>query len=272
MKPYLNCFIISFCLIILSCNKNRCTDPPADDTPASPVIEGITYRHLENNNLVEDIYAFTYDENGRLTGCNRVDQDLPVIKVNYTGSDLSYVQKFTPTGIEGPICRANESLFIGKDSISFHHIVDLYSPDPFDTVFQTYYFKDSALQKGTFRYGSMRDIYRNTYDNKICKYDGDGNLIELGYMNWHHEYIKHMEVTGFDDKINPIRYVSPVAFAFVIVNIDLELVTGINNIKAVKYADGSTAELEYTYNVEGFPLTVKQKDQSFIKYEFRYRQ
>jgi hypothetical protein len=66
--------------------------------------------------------------------------------------------------------------------------------------------------------------------------------------------------------------VSPVAFAFVIVNIDLEIVTGTNNIKAVRYSDGSTAELEYTYNEKGYPLTVKQKGQSFIKYEFRYRQ
>ncbi len=274
MKPLLTFLMMFFCVLFFSCSKRSGTDPaspPPPETPAVPVIERLTFRQLEDNDVVEEIYSFTYDADGRLTICNRVDKNMPYIKVNYSGSNVSSVVAYTTIGTIGATYLANQSLFIKQDTISFYHTFDISPADPLDTAFQEYVFKDSALMLGTIRYGSQWEDFRSTYNNMICKYDDDKNLTELGFVNTSQQYVKQMDVLASDDKINPIRYVSPVMYLFVIFEIDAELLHGRNNITSVRYADGRIAELEFTYNEKGFPLTVKEKSQSFVKYEFQYR-
>jgi hypothetical protein len=269
---------MSFILLLSACNKDSGPDPspPPPETPdtsqtsAIPVIKQLTYRHIDSNDVIEEVYSFTYDTDGRITGCDRADKNMPHAKFTYAGNELSSVTMYTSIGTIAVTYVANQTLFVGQDSISFYYLFKLFPENPYDTAFQAYYFRDSALQKGTVRYGSTNVDMRSTYDNYICEYDDNQNLLELGFVNTSGQYIKHMDIVATDDKINPVRYASRIAFLFVISYIDVELITSMNNFTSLRYADGRTADYEYTYNEKGWPLTVRTKGQNFIKFEYEY--
>lgn len=271
---------LALCLLFCfySCSKNSDNTPPPtppdpipQDTVYSALVERLVYRFTEDGILKEEIYSLHYDDNDRLIETRREDLDKPLVRLQYAGDKISSVTEYTSQGLVAETYNANQWLVVTNDTVKFSFLRNITPTPDMDTISSEYIFQDNLMRTGTHSIGATDPAYSSSYKGFIFEYGPGDNVVELGWINVDQQYFIHMNVTAVDEKKNPLYEASPVSYVFCFARIDAELTMSKNNITGIKYANGDLAELVYTYNKQGYPVTVKNKAQDFIKYEFKYK-
>ncbi len=261
-------FFVAAAFILLAfsnCKKTK-TDPQIPQPPPEPILLLDTLYVYESvgGTLDSAAHVFTYDSEGRLTEARK--DNVREYSISYNADGISGITLYNTMGNPFMTAQVPGTLIVNEDSISYHYTIQGQF-GVIDTIRESFLFNDSLLLEQRFHFTSP-DPNRNYSSSFVYTYNASGNLEECR-ARYSINYFTQWRVTGVDNRKNvwnsmPLAYVFGRYF-------DVSS-TGLNNVTSVDWGNNNIESWEWTYNDEGYPLTVKSTSQDYVRLRFIYRE
>ena len=239
MKTNRLLIILGLLMFVVGCRKNTGGNATEDSRMLLDTL--ISNQRLQNGTIETERYSFEYNDDGQVTEIFRELRNVPAVRLTYVSGVLS---SFTIYGPTGGIFRTHTSpntLKVYDDSTFYYYTVpNFQSPVP-DTFNVTIHHADTGITRIDYVHISQSMTERSEYSYEM-RYRND-NLYESGYT-FNGNFQPDFGVYSWDDKINPLRYLSPIVYEYL--HYELGFSMGINNVTGL-IIDGSSDLLEYEY-------------------------
>ena len=265
MKTNRLLIILGLLITIFGCRKNSGGKEPEDSLMLLDTL--ISNQRLQNGNIETERYSFEYNDDWQVTEIFKEIGNVPAARFTYASGTLNSITIYGPNGGVYRTHTSPETLQVYDDSTFYYYTFpNFQSPVP-DTFKVTLHHADTVISRIDYVHisQSMTERSENSYEMRYR----DRNLYESGYV-FNGNFQPDFGVYSLDDKINPLRYLSPVVYEYL--HYELGFSMGINNVTGIIISGSNELlEYEYTYNEDGLPLTMREKGQNYNLYEFRYR-
>jgi hypothetical protein len=266
MKTFLTGLFTAVVLTFLltGCSKNAgSVAVPVQENNEPLRIEKNVFWRLRANELISDTFYYQYDELGRIT--SRSSYSFASGLMEYTDGKISSVKEISGADtIEAMnyarYCTDGDTILLDYSSPGINGIGT-------DTIQFIYYLKNNIVTN--FLYYVHDHTGSVNRSNKHWIYNSQGNLVSHYEESPSNLAARAYEILEWDDKINPMYGQPPLNSFFMNTGLPLESFSLHN---PTKYKDdlNNIYEVEMTYNKQGYPLTVKLKNDDFISAEIFY--
>jgi hypothetical protein len=242
--------------------------PSAVPIPAQPTrkLLSVLERHEKSGGGFETYTTgFFYDPQNRLTERRDMATNLPIARYEYENDQLKRIHLYNMLGNIG--ATFEDPLVISDDGNTWEVRYAISNGNGgYDTSREVYTFANNAISRIEYIYPSTDPSIPSTQTN-IFTYDANGNLSESSFNDGVNNRLL-WRVTGVDNQKNILRDISKLVFIFG--NIFEYGGMGVNNATSALTGNGQNLAFEWTYNSEGYPLSVKNTSESYVKYEFTW--
>jgi hypothetical protein len=269
MKIFFPCLFVAYALTLLltSCSKNSESAAsvviPVQENNEPLRIEKNVFWRMRENELISDTFYYQYDEQGRIT--SRSSYRFATELMTYTDGKISSVKEIAGSDTIEAMNYAKYSS--NGDTILLDYSSPSITGTGTDTIQFTYYLKNDIVTNLLF-YGRVGSGSVNT-SNKYWIYNAEGNLVSQYEESPVNLAARAYEVLTWDDKINPMYGQPSLNSFFMNSGLPLESFT-VHNPTMYKDDLNNIYEVEMTYNKQGYPVTVKLKNEDFISAEIFY--
>lgn len=257
--------IALFALLLYSCSKN--TEPDPTPTPEPPKknlrVAKVIYTYASPGGNVIDTLSYTYDGEERVTSRTQASSGYSEL-YRYTDGKVNFIGYIAGTNEKNNLKEAVYSA--NGDTI----LVDFSRPNTsggIDTVQLWRIFKNEMLV-GVWQYISTP--WGPAFDKETLIYNASGNLTSTTFTDLLTPLKTSVTVTAWDDKINPQHGQPKLNLLFRHLYMPI---TSSSVHNPTKYTDyWGDHEVEMTYNDQGYPLTYKLKEETFIRSQLIYEE
>jgi hypothetical protein len=250
--------------VLFSCSKDS-KDPDVPDNRPLQLIKKVT-RYEYNGQVMTDSIAYTYDTAGHLTAKVDPKTNLPYEKLVYAGDTLVAVIDFLKNGTTDTLKRPVK-FFDGGNTI----FIDFTRPNPnggIDTVQITYKWSgDQLLEAWTYLHLAYQGM--NFLQKTLISYNSSGNQYEtttlvpgIGPSQWQSRGLAYDQNKNFFRTLSRLNYIF-MGWGFP------EATRSVNNPVKGEYQNGQVEYL-WTYNKDGYPLTMQVKGKNYLAVELQY--
>ena len=258
---YLQLVLLLFGVAIIGCRKSPPTSLPNQQEPPkadSLVLDSVLYFEEDGSGGLETYaYHFEYDSVYRLTGSTMNGKKS--FEVTYNGDRLASITKYDNNEFPYMKVEAPGSLVVAGDSISFDYEVAGFK------MRECFVFAGAELRESRY-YQYTGDTARDNFSIFYNKYNDEGNVTE-SVAEFKSGEVPQWTSGEVDNKKNIWR---SMPLAVILDTHGSPSYTSVNNITKVIYPNSDVDEYEYTYNNEGYPLTILIKRLGFVTTRFVY--
>ncbi len=246
--------------VAISCRKTPpATQPIQQEPPESDTLLLDSVLYFEDNSGVMEItaYHFEYDSAYRLTGSTRNGKKN--LEITYNGDRLATITKYDPNEVAYMKVEDPGSLVFAGDSVSFEY-------EAGGLKFrECYVFAGKELRERRY-YKYTGDPATDDYSIFFYKYNDEGNVSET-VAEFKSGEVPQWTLNETDNRRN-IWHDMPLAVILDFHGAPSYL--SVNNITKLTDANNDVEEYDYTYNNEGYPLTLQLKRLGYVSTRFVY--
>lgn len=266
MKP--QTFILFLLVLIgVACKKDKKT-PIENANPEKLQLSQVIYRNMRNGQVNATLYDLDYDAQGRLVKYFDVTNQVPVYEYEYEGDLLKTIREYDA---QGQIVQTfDDPMWQSPDGDTIELTTRRVVNGGEELQIETFVFHDS-LQVAYQYFGRNPDpIFPPVQYTTRYTYDFGENISEI---NWDIQTNRQI-ARAFDDKLNFGRTLSRLNYILLRYEIPSFNYRSRNNVTAFEHINsvGSVTrfDMEYTYNRQGYPITMKMSNENFIRNEYIY--
>jgi hypothetical protein len=259
--------IIAFSLLY-SCTKADALPVKVDEPHY--LITSKKHRFDTFNGVDSIKHDYAYDEAGRLKEISRGGVTLQTI--TYSGPALVSVQYYTPTSpTTYDIYDVPNPFKVNTDSSEIKYkLGERADAQGFDTLYNIYTYTNNRITSYK-NYNNSSQFSEPISAKFRYEYNSDSGLVKHRYSDQDQAEFVMADVLRTDDKKNPLTLLSKIDYIFISQPLNfISTSQSAHNITSYLDKDGNVEEIEYTYNSDGYPLTIKRKGDSFVMTEFEY--
>jgi hypothetical protein len=256
MKPHI-LFATGMMLLLATftfCKKNK----PVGDIQAGKQLRSVRKQMFIPGGFEISRLGFEYDSRGRLTRYVNLQSNLPLETYEYSG-DVPTRRVLYAFSNDRPLysLESGSRLRLNLDKRTSASGRETYRAD--------YRFENAQVTEIESSFTSVSpESYR--IESQYFTYDQGRNMLEYSKEENNQVTVRY-EVVAVDAYKNPFRELS------LLVNVFGELPNfsgmGTHNVTSM-YHNCVLREFEYTYNAANYPVSIRDKGESFNRYEFVY--
>lgn len=249
--------------MLFACRKNS-KDPVVPDNRPLQLLK-MTLRYEINAQIIKDSTVYAYDTAGHLTDIIDPQTNQLRRKLIYKGDTLialvDYVNATTDT-LKRPV-----KYFDGGNTI----LIDFTRPahnGGIDTVQLTYKWAGNQLLE-TWTYVNLAALGVGNLQKSIITYNSSGNdyentiIFSNGTSQWQSRGVAYDQNKNFFSTVSRLNYVF-MGYGF---PYDTR---SVNNPVKGEFPSGQVVEYMWTYNKDGYPLTMQVKGKNYLALELQY--